>query len=151
MCPAVVVIHFFLQPIIFNGSLHQLWAVFCPGVVNALIQGCLRLEMSQNRCFPEIQQHQPASPEKLSFVGGTCSQTSCLPQIHCWGLTGVCYLSLSPKQECLWNRNAAQHFRGCLYTARPVVQPCLGLSQQCIWRGRILGGTVQGGVEGWQC
>ena len=70
------------------------------------------------------------SPEKLSVVGRACSQTSCPPPAHCWGLHRTCvcvYLSHSPD---------AGHYRGCLHTARPVTLPCMGSGQDSSEEGR---------------
>ena len=72
----------------------RVWCLWCRGPV----RGRLGLELSPTRCSPEMKQHQTEGtcpvlfPEKLLWVGGVFSQTSCLPPALSWGhsQTGVC-------------------------------------------------------------
>lgn len=89
------------------------------------------------------------SPNKLSLVAIVCSETSFLSPAPRWGhsQTGVSdYLSLFLGQESLGS--GAGHFRGCLYTARPV-EP-LEICQEGIREGGSREAKCGGCGAGWQ-
>lgn len=71
---------FAFSPVVCNGSLPVEGRV-----VSGPVRGCLGLKLSQTRHFSELQQAELQgtiavwSLEKLSLVGGACSQTQCLP------------------------------------------------------------------------
>lgn len=80
-----------LHIVICNGSFCRSWAGCSPCAVKRPVWGCLELELGQKRRLSSYHCTKchgallTLSPERLSWVGKICSQTSCLLSAHYWG------------------------------------------------------------------